>query len=36
MTGIVGIFLPFSRVTDMLMAGAGCVLFSLYIVSPRL
>ncbi|KAK4706041.1 protein lifeguard, partial [Phenoliferia sp. Uapishka_3] len=32
LTGIVGIFLPFNRVTDMLMAGAGCLLFSLYIV----
>ncbi|KAL8292288.1 hypothetical protein RQP46_001754 [Phenoliferia psychrophenolica] len=31
-TGFVGIFLPFNRITDMLMAGGGCILFSLYIV----
>ena len=31
-TGFVGIFFPFSRLTDGLMAGGGCILFSLYIV----
>lgn len=32
MTGVVGIFLPYSRTLDMIIAGAGCLLFSAYII----
>ncbi|KAJ8293591.1 Protein lifeguard 4 [Rhodotorula toruloides] len=31
-TGLVGIFIPYNRTFDMVMAGAGCLLFSAYIV----
>ncbi len=31
-TGVVSLFFPFSQFVDTLMAGAGCLLFSLYIV----
>nr|CDI52003.1 upf0005-domain-containing protein [Melanopsichium pennsylvanicum 4] len=30
--GFVGIFLPYNQTFDLVMAGAGCVIFSLYIV----
>ncbi|PWZ03065.1 UPF0005-domain-containing protein [Testicularia cyperi] len=30
--GFVGIFLPYNQTLDLIMAGAGCVIFSLYIV----
>ncbi|OBZ70867.1 Bax inhibitor 1 [Grifola frondosa] len=32
MTGLVGIFIPFSRTTDLIFAIGGCLLFSGYIV----
>lgn len=32
MTGIVGMFLPFSRTTDLIFAIGGCLLFSGYVV----
>ncbi|KAM0754910.1 hypothetical protein T439DRAFT_283945 [Meredithblackwellia eburnea MCA 4105] len=32
MTGLVGLFIPYSRTMDMFIAGGGCLLFSLYIV----
>ena len=32
MTGLVGIFIPFSRTTDLVFAIGGCLLFSGYIV----
>ncbi|KZT66348.1 UPF0005-domain-containing protein [Daedalea quercina L-15889] len=32
MTGLVGIFIPFSRTMDMIYAGGGCLLFSGYVV----
>lgn len=31
-TGIVGLFIPYSKTTDMIIAGAGVLLFSAYIV----
>ncbi|EST06330.1 Bax inhibitor 1-related [Kalmanozyma brasiliensis GHG001] len=30
--GFVGVFLPYNQTFDLIMAGAGCVIFSLYIV----
>ena len=30
--GFVGIFMPYNQTFDLIMAGAGCVIFSLYIV----
>jgi protein lifeguard len=32
MTGLVGIFVPFSRTMDLIFAIGGCLLFSGYIV----
>ena len=32
MTGLVGVFIPFSRTFDLIMAIGGCLLFSGYIV----
>lgn len=32
MTGLVGIFIPFSRTMDLIFAIGGCLLFSGYIV----
>ena len=32
MTGLVGIFIPFSRTMDLVFAFGGCLLFSGYIV----
>lgn len=32
MTGLIGIFIPFSRTMDMIYAGGGCLLFSGYVV----
>ncbi|ORY55725.1 inhibitor of apoptosis-promoting Bax1-domain-containing protein [Leucosporidium creatinivorum] len=31
-TGIVGLFIPYSKTTDMIIAGAGVLLFSAYII----
>ena len=32
MTGIVGIFIPFSKTMDIVYAAGGCLLFSGYVV----
>ena len=32
MTGLIGIFIPFSRTMDMIYAGGGCLIFSGYVV----
>lgn len=32
MTGLVGIFIPFSKTMDLIMAIGGCLIFSGYIV----
>ncbi|CCL98655.1 uncharacterized protein FIBRA_00657 [Fibroporia radiculosa] len=32
MTGLVGIFIPFGRTMDIVIAGGGCILFSGYII----
>ena len=32
MTGLVGIFIPFSRTMDLIFAIGGCLIFSGYIV----
>lgn len=32
MTGVVGIFVPFSRTMDLVFAAGGCLLFSGYVI----